>query len=120
MNPIPDLLPNFQHTSLETEKSPRFHNDGRSAQATNVHPHRGRLQAETVRYLKFLHRMPCHWPASGFTRADTRLELRGECSQFPERDSLANLAHCVKEKRNIVVGVQDGGQNLIGLKQVPR
>src|ERR1700693_1926926 len=48
------------------------------------------------------------------------LELRGEFRQFPERDSLSNLAHNVKEKCNVVVGVQDGGQDFVGVKQVPQ
>jgi hypothetical protein len=37
------------------------------------------------------------------TRFDARLELRGEIRQFPERDSLSNLAHNVKEKCNVVM-----------------
>jgi hypothetical protein len=53
---------------------------------------------------------------SGLTRFETRLKRRGESCQLPKRNRLANFAHDVKVKVEIVVGVQDCTENLVGKK----
>jgi hypothetical protein len=52
---------------------------------------------------------PLDTPGDSLTRFDACLEARAEIRQIPKRDSLSNLAHNVKKKRNVMMGVQDGG-----------
>src|SRR5579862_8853536 len=73
------------------------------------------VESHRLPFPRFRVKSPCYLRV---TRFDARLELRGEFRQFPERDSLSNLAHNVKEKCNVVMGVQDGGQDFVGVKQV--
>ena len=44
----------------------------------------------------------------------TSLKVRAELFELPKTDSLANFAHYVKVKVNVVVGVQDGGEEFSG------
>jgi hypothetical protein len=50
----------------------------------------------------------------GFVLFQTSLKVRAELFELPKTDSLANFAHYVKVKVNVVVGVQDRSEEFSG------